>query len=1160
MKKIITLLLIALFPSFIFAQLSLSVNTTIHGYNQVSLLLEPTDSIRVDWGDGNIDTVINAVRAKHSYPAESRYRISISGQMDKLSLNDSLRVQVDTVLSFGNIGLQSLSYAFANDSSLVFVPDSIPNTVKDLNYMFAGDTAFNQDISSWEVDSISLMTGMFSGAVNFNQDLSEWNITEVTDMTDMFDGCTLTRSHYTSMLVKWAELPLKNDVNFNAGNAKYDSKGDTARQFIIDNYAWTISDGGLEDADLDGLSDNYDNCPDVYNPNQADLDADGIGDVCDDSDEDGIVDAEDNCPVTYNPKQVDLDNDGVGDICDDDLSSLLILNINLGNNEYRDRAYGFNLSQTDSIIIDWGDGIVDTVMEDTIITHDYDVRDVYNIRIAGRMNALTPEVDYNLYLDSVSSFGDIELRSLDHAFWFATELISVPDSLPSGITSLSYTFYAAYNFNDPAIKNWDVSNITDMSFTFSSARVFNQDLSIWDVSKVTNLEGMFAGASVFNQDIGSWDVANVTNMKAMLAYTSLNKDIGDWDVSNVTNMSDMFISSYFNQDIGDWDVSNVQQMLGMFQGALSFNQDISSWDVSNVTNMRGMFSATREFNQNIGSWDVSNVTNMGGMFASSREFNQDIGSWNVSNVDTMRTMFFDARAFNQDIGTWDVSNVINMSGMFYRNSVFDQDLSSWDVSSVEDMSQLFGNTSVFNQDLSSWDVSSVKYMSSMFRGAYSFNQDLSNWDVSQVINMYDMFKDAVSFDQDLGSWDVSKVENLSNMFTGIAISAANYNSLLINWSKLQLQPDVVFDAGESVFEGQKAKNARQSIIDNFNWTIMDGSYIENDADGDGVNDDSDNCLGFYNPGQADLDTDWIGDDCDDDLSAMMIFRINTELGRKDSIGFIMEMGDSVWIDWGDQSVELFINRDAYHTYSSDGEYTIRMSLSLNALTLSPNMKEVLVGIENFGELGTTTFRNALKGASNLTRIPQYIPATVSNTSAMFSDLATVSFDISDWDVSNVTDMSNMFAGSRLSTQKYSKLLFSWSGQNLQSNVVFDAGYSTYTKEAESSRQFIIETYNWTIRDGGLESGSYLDPALNDIGVMLFPNPVKDKLILEQTGYKAETVNIQIFDMKGRCIYRTKTKEKIIEIDMSLYNSEELYNVRINISGTHQYYNAKILKK
>jgi len=96
----------------------------------------------------------------------------------------------------------------------------------------------------------------------------------------------------------------------------------------------------LLDTDCDAISDNGllcywgwksypDNCPDIYNPEQGDLDNDNLGDVCDtctDVDGDGygypIYPAntciEDNCPNFYNPNQDDRDADGIGNLCDSD--------------------------------------------------------------------------------------------------------------------------------------------------------------------------------------------------------------------------------------------------------------------------------------------------------------------------------------------------------------------------------------------------------------------------------------------------------------------------------------------------------------------------------------------------------------------------------------------------------------------------------------------------------------------------------------------------------------------------------------------------------------------------------------------------------------------------------------------------------------------------
>ncbi|WP_373048961.1 amidohydrolase family protein [Vulgatibacter sp.] len=94
------------------------------------------------------------------------------------------------------------------------------------------------------------------------------------------------------------------------------------------------------DRDGDGIADEFDNCPSVFNPIrpmdgglQPDFDGDARGDVCDvcpmnagtedctlasldDRDGDGVDEIEDNCPGLPNADQADADDDGKGDLCD----------------------------------------------------------------------------------------------------------------------------------------------------------------------------------------------------------------------------------------------------------------------------------------------------------------------------------------------------------------------------------------------------------------------------------------------------------------------------------------------------------------------------------------------------------------------------------------------------------------------------------------------------------------------------------------------------------------------------------------------------------------------------------------------------------------------------------------------------------------------------
>jgi subtilisin-like proprotein convertase family protein len=84
----------------------------------------------------------------------------------------------------------------------------------------------------------------------------------------------------------------------------------------INSWSIEICGAPFPDTDSDGVPDVTDNCINTPNPDQADWDDNGIGDVCDDTDLDGINDDVDNCRITANIDQLDADGDGVGDVCD----------------------------------------------------------------------------------------------------------------------------------------------------------------------------------------------------------------------------------------------------------------------------------------------------------------------------------------------------------------------------------------------------------------------------------------------------------------------------------------------------------------------------------------------------------------------------------------------------------------------------------------------------------------------------------------------------------------------------------------------------------------------------------------------------------------------------------------------------------------------------
>ena len=159
--------------------------------------------------------------------------------------------------------------------------------------------------------------------------------------------------------------------------------------------------------------------------------------------------------------------------------------------------------------------------------------------------------------------------------------------------------------------------------------------------------------------------------------------------------------------------------------------------------------------------------------------------------------------------------------MFEGATSFIGALNDWDVTSLSYPASMFKGATSFNQPLNNWDMSNVTYTGNMFQGATSFNQPLNNWDVSKVSYAASMFEGATSFNQSLDSWDVSGMGYMAGMLSGTGLSVKKYDALLTAWASQPLKQGVPF--GVSGLAYCMAGAARQSLIDNYHWTITGDS-------------------------------------------------------------------------------------------------------------------------------------------------------------------------------------------------------------------------------------------------------------------------------------------------------------------------------------------------
>lgn len=144
--------------------------------------------------------------------------------------------------------------------------------------------------------------------------------------------------------------------------------------------------------------------------------------------------------------------------------------------------------------------------------------------------------------------------------------------------------------------------------------------------------------------------------------------------------------------------------------------------------------------------------------------------------------------------------------------------------------------------------------------------------------------------------------------------------------------------------------------------------------------------------------------------------------------------------------------------------------------------------------GTFSKSGMFKGAASFNQpVNDWDTSNITITRNTFRNASTFNQPLDNWDTSNITDMQNMFANASvfnqslaawnidqvadfnnfmtqvtLSTANYDATLISWAAQTPQQNINITFGNSQYTLggAAETARNTLINTYGWTITDGG----------------------------------------------------------------------------------------------
>ena len=642
---------------------------------------------------------------------------------------------------------------------------------------------------------------------------------------------------------------------------------------------------------------------------------------------------------------------------------------------------------------------------------------------------------------NINDWGSVVWDNLVAAFFGCTNL----DVTATGVPNINNLQFMNAMFRDcgslignSSFGQWQLpSNITSLHSLFRNAELFNVDISDWDTSRVFNFTHLFSGARSFNQPIGKWDTSNVFSFR------------------NMFKSADISLPFAFDQSLANWNITSLTQAENMLQGGklstTNYDATLISWASQNITNSvtidfgnsqyttGGAAEAARNTLINTYGWTIIDggevvnpddfvfkaiIATDGDAFVLPLDTTSNINAsidWGDGTVNTV-TSYNDPNAFHTytTAGTYTVSMSGIIDGWDYlspSNAGTDKtqlgDISNW---GTFESTMLAGFYQCTNLTVSATDTLTITNGSNVFNGCTSLTTiDLSNWDVSGTTTMTAMFRSCTSL--------------TSAIFTGLDTSTiTSFNSLFLGATSLATVTDcdsLNFDIATDISSCFNGCTGLTGALDFSNLTINASTFMVSVFNG---------CTGLTS-----ID---LSNGCTTVERTFGMFNGCTNLTSVDMTGWVMNSNQAP--------------QDTFHGCTSLTTITGHENFGFGGVTFSGGMSSMFEGCSSLLTLDTSLW--TLTGVQSI--------------ESMFKGGATVMAtvtDIENWDISALTNATDFMLGTAgISTSVYNATLVSWAAQTPQSNINIDFGGSQYTLggAAEAARNTLINTYGWTITDGG----------------------------------------------------------------------------------------------
>ncbi len=939
-------------------------------------------------------------------------------------------------------------------ASGIFAESNIINLIVDnwtfepnsnINYLFANANIQNLDLSQWNTSNIISMRNTFKNFSHSNLDLSQWNTASLINMTSLFEG---------------ADIANLNVINWNTSqvttmaNLFKDYKGMVP---ALSNWDFsTVTDMTDMLLNTKMLTANYDEMlvkivQDIPQSNVV-FNA-GNSHFCTQA----AIDARATLISTYNWTIQDAGRD-----CR--TSSDFIITVktdNMGSSTDTQFTLPINpsLSGYNYSIDCENDGIYEIESANATYTCNYTIAGTYTVRIShDEVSQLGfPAVFFNnsgdkLKLISIEQWGEGIWADMTGAFYGTSNLVVNAEDMPN----LSQVNDMADMFNGVTLATQTYENllvylkenlaVTNLNFhagnslycsleAYQSKTVLQSELN-WMISD--GGYGCYQPADnsdlVFSVFLHEDQLVISENAGINNPSFDYNIDCNNDGIIEAYNVHGTYTCLYPNGSYTSKTV-RVEHNLPNDEGfpELAIINNINGYNPMYILHQWGtvkwdtlyeVFANTNGLHiLDLSSPNLSQAYSLRALFAYAKNISVDLSQWNVSSITDMGRMFSSSQDLQLDLSGWDASSVTSLSGMFYGSQDLQLNLTGWDVSSVTDLSYMFGGSHDLSLDTLGWSTFFITNMNGIFSGAYNISIDTSSWNTSSVTDMSYMFNGAHDLILDTNGWNTSAVTNMSAIFANaynLSIDTSSWNtSSITNMSYM--------------FIGSHDLSLNTSI-----WNTLSVTDMSNM---------------FSSAHNLSLDTsDW-----------------NTSAVTNMSGMF-------------SGAHELSIDTSNWNTSSVT-----------NMLGMFSNAHDLLIDTSNWNTSAITNMYYMFRSAQDLSlNLNGWNTSSVTDMTGMFLNSHDLSFDISGWDTSAVTNMRYIYADSSnvpialdvwdvssllyldgafintsLPIQKYDDILINFAGQNVNSFVQFDVGDTQYCNLLAADARFIlVETYNWTINDGG----------------------------------------------------------------------------------------------